>query len=435
MAEAVPFVDQFAAVEPMLGASDTLHALRANGLARYRAAGLPTPAVEAWKYTSLAPLAGLGLAQAAAAPVAPVAVPEAAIAAVDGYRVVLVNGRFAPTACALDGLPRGITLESLADVIARDPAGVEAALRPVPDAMPLVALNTAFVADGMVLRVARGVALDKPIHLISIADAIDGRAMAFHPRHLIHLGRDAHATVVESHVGAGGCFANVVADVEVGAGANLRHYTLQNQSRDAFHVAAVRVRLSAGAGYEGFVLHTGAQLARHELVATIVGEGVECRMNGLYLVAGSQHIDNTTFIDHAVGGSRSRQLFKGVLDDRGRGVFQGRVLVRPDAQKTDAHQLSRALLLSPKAEMDGKPELEIYADDVRCSHGAAVGNLDREPMFYLMSRGIDAATAYRMLVEAFAVEAIDEISLAAAREAFGARIQGWLATRRAGGMA
>ena len=146
---------------------------------------------------------------------------------------------------------------------------------------------------------------------------------------------------------------------------------------------------------------------------------------------GERHIDNTTFIDHAAGGSRSRQLFKTVLDDGARGVFQGRVLVRPDAQKTDAHQLSRALLLSRKAEMDGKPELEIYADDVRCSHGAAVGSLDQEPMFYLMSRGIDPATAYRMLVEAFAVEAIDEISLPAVRDAFAARVQDWLAARRA----
>jgi Fe-S cluster assembly protein SufD len=326
-------------------------------------------------------------------------------------------------------------VESLAGFIARDPAAAEAELGPAPEAMPLVALNTAFVADGLVLRLACGVVLDKPVHLISIGGAVEGRNVVFHPRHLIRLEPDAQATLVESHVGQDGYFSNTVVDITVKPGASLRHYTLQNQAAEAFHVAAVRVALAARAGYEGFVLHTGAQLARHELRATIAGEGVECRMNGLYLVAGSQHIDNTTFIDHAAGGSRSRQLFKGVLDDRGRGVFQGRVLVRPDAQKTDAHQLSRALLLSRKAEMDGKPELEIYADDVRCSHGATIGSLDQEPMFYLMSRGIDEVTAYRMLVEAFAVEAIDEISAAPVREAFGARVQGWLATRRTGGAA
>jgi Fe-S cluster assembly protein SufD len=230
---------------------------------------------------------------------------------------------------------------------------------------------------------------------------------------------------------AGAGFPNGVAAVAPARGAALRHYTWQNQGDETFHVAAVRATLAAHAEYEGFVLHRGGCLARHELVATIAGEGVECRMSGLSLVAGSQHVDNTTFIDHAVGGSRSRQLFKAVIDDAGRGVFQGRVMVRPDAQKTDAHQLSRALLLSRKAEMDGKPELEIYADDVRCSHGAAIGSLDQEPMFYLMSRGIDAATAYRMLVEAFAVEAIDEIADPAVRAAFGARVGDWLAGRRA----
>lgn len=429
MAGAAPFVEQFAAVEPKLGAPQRLHALRAAGLARFRDAGLPTPAVEAWKYTNLEPIAALGLAPAASAPAARVAVPETAVAAVDGYRIVLVNGRVDRSASALDGLPRGVTVESLAELIARDPAAAEAELGSAPDGMPLVALNTAFVDDGVVLRVARGVVLDKPLHLISIADG----AVAFHPRHLVRLERDAGATVVESHVGSGAAFANLVLDARLDVGAQLRHATLQNQGEETFHVAAVRVALAARASYEGFVLHTGARLARHELNATVAGEGVECRMSGLTLAAGQSHVDNTTFIDHAVGGSRSRQLFKTVLDDSARGVFQGRVLVRPDAQKTDAHQLSRALLLSRKAEMDGKPELEIYADDVRCSHGAAVGSLDQEPMFYLMSRGIDPATAYRMLVEAFAVEAIDEISTPAVREAFGARVQDWLAGRRAGG--
>jgi len=427
MASTGAFVEQFAAVEPTLGGSTGLHALRAVGLARFRAAGLPTPAVEAWKYTNLEPLAALGLAPAATAPGASTRVPEAAVAAVDGHRIVLVDGRVDRAQSALDGLPRGVTVESLAALIARDPAAAEAELGPVPDGLPLVALNTAFVGDGVVLRLARGVVLDKPLHVISIASG----PLAFHPRHLIRLAPGASATVVESHVGAAGGFANVVIDVALDAGAALRHYTLQNQGNETFHVAAVRATLAARADYQGFVLHQGGRLARHELVATIAGEGVECRMAGLSLIAGSQHVDNTTFVDHVVGASRSRQLFKAVIDDAGRGVFQGRVMVRPDAQKTDAHQLSRALLLSRKAEMDGKPELEIYADDVRCSHGAAVGSLDQEPMFYLMSRGIDAATAYRMLVEAFAVEALDEIADAAVRQAFGARVGNWLADRRA----
>ncbi|MBI3515596.1 MAG: Fe-S cluster assembly protein SufD [Proteobacteria bacterium] len=428
MAGDAPFVDQFSAAAP-------LPALRAGGLARYRAAGLPGPAIEAWKYTSLDALTKLGLLPAGGAPTTLEALPEAALLAVDGYRAVFVNGRFVPAFSALDGLPKGAVVESLAAHIARDPAAAEAALAGADDGTPLVALNTAFLTDGLVLTVDRGVVLDKPLHLVSIGRPPDGQGVAFHPRHLIRLAPDAVATVVESHAGVGGAgyFANTVADIRVEDGATLRHYVLQNQAAEAFHVAAVRLALAARASYEGFVLHIGARLARHELAATIAGDGVDCRMNGLYLVAGSQHVDNTTFIDHAQPGSRSRQLFKGVLDDSGRGVFQGRVLVRPHAQKTDAHQLSRALLLSRKAEMDGKPELEIYADDVRCSHGATIGSLDQEPMFYLMSRGIDPATAYRMLVEAFAVEALDEISVAAIRDAFATHAQAWLATRRAGG--
>jgi Fe-S cluster assembly protein SufD len=427
MAHAVPFVDD--------RIPGSLPAVRPAALARWRDAGPPSPAVEAWKYTNLETLAGLGLVPASPHGAAAARLPEAEIVAIDGYRAVFVNGWFDAAQSRLDGLPRGVEVESLAALIARDPAAAEAALGTADDAMPMVALNAAFATDGLVLRLARGAVLDRPVHMISIAAPTDGKAPAFHPRHLIRLEADAVATVVESHVGAGACLANTVNDVRLESGATLKHATLQNQAAEAFHVAAVRVALAARATYEGFVLHVGGRLARHELAASIAGDGVDCRMSGLSLVAGHGHVDNTTFIDHAHPGSRSRQLFKAVVDDTGRGVFQGRVLVRPHAQKTDAHQLSRALLLSPKAEMDGKPELEIYADDVRCSHGATIGSLDQEPMFYLMSRGIDRATAYRMLVEAFAVEAVDEISAGSVRDAFGAHVQAWLATRRAGGNA
>jgi Fe-S cluster assembly protein SufD len=428
MTDAVPFVDQFAAAEPTLGGAAQLHGLRAGALARYREAGLPTRAIEAWKYTGLEGLAALGAVPAA--PAAALRVPEAAIAAVESYRAVFVNGRFDPAQSRLDGMPAGAAVESLAALIARDPAAAERALMGDADGLPLAALNTAFAADGLVLHLARGVALDKPLHVISVGGATGDAAVAFHPRHLLRLEADASATVIESHVGAAGYFANNVVDIAVADGASLRHAVLQNQSDAAFHVAVVRLALAAHATYEGFVLQAGARLARHELRARIDGAGAECRMSGLCLAAGAQHIDNTTFIDHASPGSRSRQLFKAVLDDSGRGVFQGRVLVRPHAQKTDAHQLSRALLLSRKAEMDGKPELEIYADDVRCSHGATIGSLDREPMFYLMSRGIDEATAYRMLVEAFATEALDEIGAPDVRAAFAAPVERWLAARR-----
>ena len=415
MADVPPFAD-------LPVAADALHGRRAEALARYRAAGLPGPAIEAWKYTNLDGLKQLGLAPSGSVPSLQ-ALPET-VAALDGYRAVFVGGRFAPALSALDGLPRGVTAESLAALMARDPAAAAAALGEPGDA-PLIALNTAFAADGLVLRLARGAVLDQPLHLVSVG----APGLAFHPRHVIALAEDAVASVVESHVGSGGYFANQVAELRVGTGASLRHAVLQRQADAAFHVAAVRLDLAARASYEGFVLQIGAHLARHEFNARLAGDGADCRLAGLVLAAGDRHLDNTTFIDHAGPGGRSRQLFKTVLDDTSRGVFQGRVLVRPDAQKTDAHQLSRALLLSRKAEMDGKPELEIYADDVRCSHGATIGSLEQEPMFYLMSRGIDRATAYRMLVEAFAVEALDEIGAAAVREAFAVPVAAWLATR------
>ncbi len=431
MAGGAPFVDQFARVESALGGAERLHETRTRGLTRFRKAGLPGPAVEAWKYTNLETLGQLGLVPGVTAPATLTALPAHDLSGLDAYRAVFVNGRFDAALSALDGLPRGVVVENLAAAIARDPAAVAASLPDDGDAMPMAALNTAFVSDGLVLRLARGAMLDKPLHLVSVAT--DG--VAFHPRHLIQLEADASATVLESHIGAGAGFANHVADIQVAPGAVLKHYVLQDQAPATFHVAAVRLALAERATYEGFVLHTGARLARHELRATVGGGNVECAMAGLYLAAGEQHHDNTTFIDHAEPGSRSRQLFKGVLDDRARGVFQGRVLVRPHAQKTDAHQLSRALLLSPRAEMDGKPELEIYADDVRCSHGATIGSLDQEPMFYLMSRGIDETTAYRMLVEAFAVEAIDEISAGPVRDAFAAKVVTWLAGRSTRGAA
>jgi len=231
MAEPVPFVDQFASAEPMLGGAEHLHALRTGALARYRAAGLPTRAVEAWKYTGLEGLAALGLVPAATAATPRVSVPEAAIAAVDSHRAVFVNGRFDPAQSRLDALPQGVVVESLAALIARDPVAAERALAGEADGLPLAALNTAFAADGLVLDLAPGSALDRPLHVISIGGAVDESAVAFHPRHLIRLAPDARATVIESHVGSAGYFANAVVDIDVGAGATLNHIRCRTRRR------------------------------------------------------------------------------------------------------------------------------------------------------------------------------------------------------------
>ena len=210
----------------------------------------------------------------------------------------------------------------------------------------------------------------------------------------------------------------------------LRHYKLQNEHPAAYHIAASRVAAAAGSTYESFVLQLGGRLARNEIAVRFDGPGAECRLDGAYLLRGIQHADNTTLLDHAAPRCTSRELYKGVIDDQARGVFQGKILVRRDAQKTDGHQLNKTLLLSRAAEIDTKPELEIYADDVKCSHGATAGELDEDALFYLESRGIDPATAQAMLVEAFVAEPVERIAHPGARDAFAAMVAGWLADGR-----
>ena len=255
--------------------------------------------------------------------------------------------------------------------------------------------------------------------------------VSFHPRHLIVVGVGSVATIVESHVGDGTYFTNSVNEISVGDGAVLNHYKLQNDGSEAYHLAANLVRIGDRAVYDSFVLQVGGKLARNE-VRTELGERVECRLNGAYLGRGEQHIDNTTFVDHAAPNSSSREVYKGVLDESARGVFQGKILVRQDSQKTDGHQLNKTLLLSQGTEIDSKPELEIYADDVKCSHGATTGELEEEQLFYLRARGINLEMARGMLVAAFVGEALAEMQVDAPRAAFQAVVDDWLERRSEG---
>ncbi|MBT5107066.1 MAG: Fe-S cluster assembly protein SufD, partial [Rhodospirillaceae bacterium] len=236
----------------------------------------------------------------------------------------------------------------------------------------------------------------------------------------------------ESHVGEGAYFSNGVAEFAVGDDAVLNHYKIQDESDEAYHIADSTLRLEDRSTYDGFVYQAGGLLARNEIHASLGGEHIECRANGAYLGGGKQHIDNTVFIDHAKPGSRSREVYKGVLDNDARAVFQGKILVRKDAQKTDGFQLNKALLLSRGAEIDSKPELEIYADDVKCSHGATVGELDADALFYLRTRGIDEAAARNLLISAFVTEAIEEIQSQAVRDALSDLVRGKLAMRNEG---
>lgn len=399
--------------------------LRAEGRRAVTASGLPTQKTEAWKYTSLNAMRKVDWS-GPSADGADFAQVQAAIPALDAYTVVLLNGRFDPVLSDLAGLPKGVRVlpmpEAMSDTAVSD---ILASLVPLNTA-PMAALNTAHLDDGVLVRVDEGKALDKPLHIISVGYSA-AAPTAFHPRILIQLGEAAEATIVESHIGLDSAptLSNTVVEADLAPSARLGHYKLQDQAAESFDISTTAIHCGDKSIYDGFTLSLGKGTMRNDVRLTLDGERVEGRLNGAYLGYGASHVDNTTFIDHAKPNSTSREVFKGVLAETSRGVFQGKILVRPDAQNTDGHQLNKSLLLSDKAEADSKPELEIYADDVRCSHGATIGALDDQQLFYLRARGIDAATARAMLVQAFLMEAVDEVQKVTVRDA----LQGLLTAR------
>ncbi len=429
LAKTPPFADLATAARKRAGHA-WLADFNARAGARYAEAGWPHARTESWKYTNLNALAAGTFALAAAEKAS---VPEDRVPNIEGLRIVLVNGMLAPDLSDLDRLPDGVSLTRLSNAGMNEREMLERLLaeHTSTDGLPLAALNAATLSDVVVLDIAAGAALEAPLHIISLGAT---EKAAFAPRLLIRAGADSYADVVESHVSAGAevYFSNLVTQVSVARGAQLGHYRLQNEAGGAFHIALTSAEVAEGAVYDNFVLSLGARLARNEIRGEITGARVEYRINGAYMASGSQHLDNTTFIDHAAAGSRSREVYKGVLAGSSRGVFQGKILVRPDAQQTDGYQMNRAMLMSDRAEIDSKPELEIYADDVRCSHGATVGELEADHLFYLQARGIDRDTARRLLVSAYIDEAIDEIQAEPVREAMKRLASGWLARNLSG---
>lgn len=424
------YVDAFGAVRKALPGQgvDWLESLRARAIERFASAGFPTPKDEVWKFTNLRPLTRHSFALAPRQDnsvdlndLAP-HLPEGLAC----HRMVFVDGHFRADLSDLGDLPKGVRLTSLARILEDDPALVAAYLSDQGDSP--AALNTAFMADGAVVMLDAGVALETPVHLVYLASAGE-TARVNHPRNLIHLAPASRATVIESYAAAaaGAYWTNAVSDVIVGRDAALKHIKFQNEGTDGFHLAATRAHLAEGATYDNFTAQLGARLARNEIAASLDGEGASCKLKGAFMGRGRQHLDNTTFVDHAKPGCFSDEYYKGVLDDDAHGVFQGKIIVRPDAQGTDAHQLSHNLLLSETAQVDNKPELEIYADDVKCSHGAATGELDRDALFYMRSRGIEARLAKRMLVEGFIAEIIETIEVPELNAHMERAVAAWLA--------
>jgi len=339
---------------------------------------------------------------------------------------VLVDGVFAPNLSDLAGLEQGVRVRSLREVLE---AGDTNLFTP-PYANPMAALNSAMMTDGVVIDVADGIKMARPLHVVHIATVMQPAAMF--TRSQLTLGRSAAVTLVESYIAAGGATVYQVHDslvVSIGDHARLDHVRLIEDSREAFNICSAMVTLGAHAHFNTFGLTSGAGVSRYQPTIVFAGEGSEVTTNGVNLLNGRQHADTTLFMDHAVPNCISREIFRSVVDDRGHSVFQGRIIVQPHAQKTDAKMMTRALLLSDEAEADNKPELEIFADDVTCGHGATTGALDESLLFYLRARGLSEKEAQALLIQAFVGEAIESIVDDNLRELAISAAQRWLAAR------
>jgi Fe-S cluster assembly protein SufD len=379
------------------------------------AQGFPTTRDEDWRYTNLAPLASTPFTPATgpAAESLPAGALEAsALAGPDWPRLVFVDGRFSAKLSSVGPLPGGGKVASLAEAMITDGALVEPHLarHAAGDGDVFAALSTAFVQDGAFVFLAAETRAE-PIELLFVV-ATPG--VLAQPRVLIVAGPHSRATVVERHLALirTPALTNAVTEMVVGPGAAVDHYVVQEQGEEAFHVATLQAVLERDSALSTCTATFGARLARNTIGVRFAGEGARATLGGLYVVGGRQHVDHHVTVDHAVPRCRSQQLFKGVLDGQARAVFSGRVVVRPDAQKTDATQTNKHLLLSEGVEVDSKPQLEIFADDVKCTHGAAEGQLAPEPLFYLRSRGLDEAAARAVLTYGFAREVVDRIASA-----------------------
>ncbi|HXQ51857.1 MAG TPA: Fe-S cluster assembly protein SufD [Stellaceae bacterium] len=422
--ETAPYLDAFRA-RPAAREPARVTASRAAALARFAELGFPTRREEAWRFTDLRPLQRTSFPPAAApGRTAPGAIVPLRFAGAS-HRLVFVDGVIAPELSDIGRLPAGAWLAGTAATLAERPELVEQALAENEHALaPFAALNAALFADGYVLALDDGVALERPVEVIHLGRATEPRS--FHVRNAILLAPGSGATLVESFAGAGEYWTNAVTSLDLGDGAALAHVRIQDEGEGAIHLSLLRAALARKARYDAYSLTIGARLSRHDIQVRFDGEDGECHLGGAYLLRREQEATTATFVDHAVPGCVTRELYKGVVEDHAHGVFMGRILVRPDAQRSDAQQVNRNLLLSRRAAIDTKPELEILADDVKCSHGATVGDLDEEAMFYLRSRGIAEDDSRRLLIEAFAAETLERIEHKALRAHAAAHLARWL---------
>jgi Fe-S cluster assembly protein SufD len=406
-----------------------LRRLREDAFARFCEIGFPTTKDEDWRFTNASPISQ-GTFQ--------LQVNRAKVQAADLERfhiagaaccVVFINGRFVPEISKFGPLPAGVKVGALAEEIAKNPGALELHLgrytKGVRDGF--AALNTAFIEDGAYIHLPRRTVLEAPIQLLFVSVGEGVPAMA-HPHNLIVAEDETQAAIVEDYVslGSGAFFSNAVTELVAGESAVLSHHLLEREDLEALNVSTLHMQQARSSNLSSHSVLLGGALVRNNVHPVLAGEGGECLINGLFIGNGHQHMDNYMLVEHASPHCGSRQFYNGILDGRSHGVFHGRIIVHKDAQKTDAKQTNRNLLLSDDAQIDTKPQLEIYADDVKCTHGATIGQIEENALFYMRSRGIDEVSARRLLLFAFASESLGRIHSAVVREYLEALIRRWL---------
>jgi Fe-S cluster assembly protein SufD len=426
--------EAFAQARARLPGSDAVDAQRAAAFALFAKAGLPHRRVEEWKYTDLRALMREAKPLAAAPGAAAKARAKTAgalLGDVESRRLVFVDGAYVPELSDTAALEPGLTITSLANALSdNDPALAEKLGKLAPASDVAVALNTALMGDGAVIRIGAGATIERPLHLIFVA--AEQPAASF-VRSLVVVEEGARAMLIETHEGPPGSDYQVNATLElfVGDAAHVDHVKIIGEGAAGLHVSTLAAAIGARARFNTFTFTAGGAVVRNQLFLSFDGEDTVAGIRGATLLKGKEHADTTLVASHVARSCQSREMFKTVLDGEARGVFQGRIIVRPGAQKTDAKMMTQALLLSERAEADNKPELEIFADDVQCGHGATAGALDEELKFYLMARGIPAAEAEALLIQAFLGEAVEGIEHAGVREALMEAVAAWLKARGA----
>jgi len=414
-----------------------LQALRREAMARFATRGFPAPRDENWKYTRTTAIEkrAFGCSATGDPAVDMSRVDELLEIEAAAQRLVFINGRYFPALSRLDALPSGAEVASLGEVMAHRADELQGVLGSIADMdrHPFAALNTAFADDGVYVNLARGTVVEEPLHAVFIATAAhDGHAS--HPRVVVKAADNSRAVLVERHIGldAKVYLSNVITEIALGKNAAFDYYRLQEVGTAAFHISGVHINQERDSRLNAHTVTLGSALVRNDTDVRLTAPGAQCELYGLYLAGGRQHVDTHTRIDHLQPHGTSNEYYKGILDGHGRSVFNGKVIVHPDAQQTDARQSNKNLLLSADAEADTKPELEIYADDVKCSHGATVGQLDADAVFYLRSRGIAEAQARNLLTLAFAHEIVDQVKIPALRRCLDQAVmrrlpqEGWL---------